>query len=105
MNNEQLREAWQNSDVCNELKFNIDGQHRNDEVERRQDDVFNWFATHHRQALERVAGKIESVEFKMNVDEYLPMVENWNRTNFDVPFDHGFAEGKKYALAIIREEI
>lgn len=100
MNNEQtLREAF------NEFVIKKNVEYYNDMSARHAREIFDFFTTHHRQALERVAGKIESVEFKMNVDEYLPMVENWNRTNFDVPFDHGFAEGKKYALAIIREEI
>lgn len=45
--------------------------------------------------------KINSLEFKMSVDEYLPLVEQWNKTDFDIPFDHGYAQAKKDILLLL----
>lgn len=46
------------------------------------------------EACKEILGMIEGMNYKLNVDEYLPLVESWDRKNFDVPFDHGYKQAK-----------
>jgi hypothetical protein len=41
---------------------------------------------------------IKNMQFHLNVDEYLPMVEAWDRKNYDKPFDDGYAKAKSDLL-------
>lgn len=54
------------------------------------------------QELEALASEVEAAQFSMNVDEYLPLVEAWDKGNFDEPFDHGFRKMKVDAATLIR---
>lgn len=53
---------------------------------------------------EELVKEIETMQFKLNVDEYLPLVKSWNKLNFDVPFDHGYALAKKDIIALITNQ-
>lgn len=46
--------------------------------------------------------RVSSMEFKMNIDEYLPLVKGWNGTNFDKPFDDGYRIAKENVLALLK---
>lgn len=50
----------------------------------------------------RVVAKVEKSGFKMNVDEYLPMVKAW-KGGYDVPFDDGYKTAKRDILALLHK--
>lgn len=52
--------------------------------------------------VEMVRGK----KFEIKVGDYLPLVEDWDGKNFDVPFDHGYRTALTDILqAITKKEI
>ena len=57
------------------------------------------FAAGKSEALRLVREITEEIKYKFNVDEYLPLVQAWNKTNFDEPFDHGYKQAKTDLLA------
>jgi hypothetical protein len=47
MNNiDKIKEEWKNSEVCDELKFNLEGVSRPEEIEYRQNEVARWWLSH-----------------------------------------------------------
>lgn len=63
--------------------------------------VLDEFLAHREEGLR---GRIEAMQFKMDVDEYLPKVKAWNGTNYDVPFDDGYAQCKKDIAALLSDK-
>jgi len=51
-----------------------------------------------------LVAQIEGMPFRMNVDEYLPLVKRWDKKNYDTPFNDGFERAKLDAIRIIRGE-
>jgi hypothetical protein len=47
----------------------------------------------------------EGINYKLNVSEYLPLVEKWDRGNFDIPFDHGYAQAKTDLIKALTPEV
>lgn len=52
-------------------------------------------------ALEEVKEMLENQIFHMDVKKYLLKVEEWNKTNYDVPFDDGYDQFKTDILAAL----
>jgi hypothetical protein len=74
-----LRDEWFDSDVCNELKFNLGGKGRDDYVEYRQQDVCNWwlekFTTLQKEMMEDVVAELET---NPNPDGSIsPNIQHW----------------------------
>lgn len=69
------------------------------------DDVRKYVALRDTAIVEAVKGDlkeaVKGIIFKMVVDEYLPWVKEWNKSNFDVPFDHGYDKAKKDISTLI----
>lgn len=50
-------------------------------------------------AIERTVKTASEMQFKMNVDDYLPLVKKWDGKNFDVPFQAGYEQFRKDLIA------
>ena len=53
--------------------------------------------------ISEILKEVEGLEYKMGVDEYLPLVKAWNGTDFDVPFDQGYGKAISEVAKIISE--
>lgn len=61
-----LKEDWMNSDVCDELKYNLEGTSRNEDIERRQEDVARWWMDKIYTNLMAMEGEIEVMRRELN---------------------------------------
>ena len=62
---------------------------------RIHDFIRQFTAVDRNQAYTSLVEGIEGMTYTMNVDEYLELVQKWERKNYDQPFDDGYAQALK----------
>lgn len=100
-------EEWEKSfderffGLFKEMNKYSSGQYKVLTTEKKMKDFIRQTLAHQKQEIvEMVRGK----KFEIKVGDYLPLVEDWDGKNFDVPFDHGYRTALTDILETITKE-